>query len=234
MEVRAVSFDVGSTLLYPSPSVAQAFTRVARERGHEVSLADVERRIPAMDAFYERAYRHDGDFWCSEEGSVGIWLAQYRYLCGLVGLEEDAEGMARAVHRVFRRADHWGVYGDVEGCLHALKGAGYALGVVSNWDAGLRELLGGLSLLPYFDVVVSSAAVGCRKPDPAIFELACARLGVSAGECVHVGDRPDADGAGARAAGVRPVVVDRRGEWGGCGFERIASLSRLPGLLSGA
>ena len=41
--------------------------------------------MPALDAYYEAEYLRDGDFWCSHEGSVAIWLEQYRYLCHLIG-----------------------------------------------------------------------------------------------------------------------------------------------------
>lgn len=229
--VEAVLFDVGSTLVYPSPSVAETFARVARERGHALTVRDIEPHMPAMDAFYEDEYLRDGDFWCSHEGSVAIWLDQYRYVCHLAGISHDADGMAAAVHEAYRKGDHWALYPDVAGCLRTLKRQGLMLGVVSNWDAGLEGLLRDLRLLPYFDAVVSSAVVGYRKPDPVIFDLACEELGVAASRAVHVGDRPDADGDGAHAAGIRPVIVDRHGAEAECGYEVVEALTDVPKLL---
>lgn len=229
--IEAVFFDVGSTLLYPSPSVAETFARVAQERGHQLSVRDIEPHMPAMEAFYEAEYLRDGDFWCSHEGSVAIWLDQYRYVCQLSGIAHDAEGMAHDVYEAFRRADQWALYPDVVGCLRKLKECGVMLGVVSNWDAGLEDLLRSLRLLPYFDTVVSSAVVGYRKPHPVIFDLACEQLGVCASCVVHVGDRPEADGEGATAAGVRPVIVDRHHVEAACGYERVATLADIPQLL---
>lgn len=232
MATKAVFFDVGSTLVHPSPSVAETFARVAQERGHALTARDVESHMPAMDAYYEAEYLRDGDFWCTHEGSTAIWLDQYRYVCHLAGIAHDAEGMAAAVHEAYRRADHWAVYPDVAGCLRELKARGLALGVVSNWDAGLEGLLRGLRLLPYFDVVVSSAMVGYRKPDPVIFDLACEQMGVDAALCAHVGDRPDADGDGASAASIRPIIVDRHDAEAGCGYERVTSLADVAELLA--
>lgn len=223
---KAVFFDVGNTLVRACPSVAETFARVAAERGHALTVRDVD-----LDAYYEAEYLRDGDFWCSHEGSVAIWLEQYRYLCHLTGIAHDAEGMARAVHETYRHAAGWEVFPDAEGCLRTLKRQGYALGVVSNWDAELEGLLRELRLLPYFDVVVSSAAVGHRKLDPVVFDLACEEAGVAPGDAVHVGDRPDADGEGAQRAGLRPVIVDRRGVEDGCPYERILTLTDLPRLL---
>ena len=228
---KAVFFDVGNTLVRACPSVAETFARVAAERGHALTVRDVEPHMPSLDAYYEAEYLRDGDFWCSHEGSVAIWLEQYRYLCHLTGIVHDAEGMARAVHETYRHAAGWEVFPDAEGCLRTLKRQGYALGVVSNWDAELEGLLRELRLLPYFDVVVSSAAVGHRKLDPVVFDLACEEAGVAPGDAVHVGDRPDADGEGAQRAGLRPVIVDRRDVEDGCPYERILTLTDLPRLL---
>lgn len=231
MTTKAVLFDVGSTLLFPQPSVAETFAAVAQGRGHALTVRDVEPHMQAVDAFYEAEYLRDGDFWCSPEGCTEIWLDQYRYLAHLSGVAHDAEGIARAVHAAFLAPGHWALYGDVRGCLRALKRRGLMLGVVSNWDAHLEELLRGLGLLPYFDDVVSSAVVGYRKPDPVTFRLALEHLGVSAAEAVHVGDRPDADGDGAAAAGIRPLIIDRRGTEAACGYECVRSLEEVPARL---
>lgn len=102
---------------------------------------------------------------------------------------------------------------------------------MSNWDAELEDLLRDLRLLPYFDTVVSSAAVGYRKPNPVIFDLACEQLGVRPGACAHVGDRPDADGDGAAAAGIRPVIIDRHGAEPDCPYDRVETLGDIPSFL---
>ena len=231
METKAVFFDVGSTLLHPEPSVAQTFVTIAKDRGHRVSLADIEGFMPAVDAFYEEEYLRDGDFWCSHERACAIWYDMYRYLSQLCGLEKDAEGMASAMREAYRHADQWALYRDVKDCLRALREQGCALGVISNWDDGLEDLLRRLGLLVYFDDVVCSAAVGYRKPNHVIFELALERLDVKAHSAVHVGDLPEADGDGATSAGIRPVIIDRARVHKSCPYECIASLSELPALL---
>lgn len=229
--IKAVFFDVGSTLLRTCPSVAETMAHVAAERGHALTVRDFELHMPAMDAYYEAEYLRDGDFWCSHEGSTAIWLDQYRYVCHLAGIGHDADGMAAEVHAAFKRPDHWEAYPDVEGCLRSLKKLGLTLAVVSNWDAGLEGLLRGMRLLPYFDEVVSSAVVGYRKPDPVIFDLACEKLGVDPADVVHVGDRPDADGDGAAAAGIRPLIIDRCGTEPACPYDRVGTLADVPAVL---
>lgn len=229
--IKAVLFDVGSTLIDPDPEIDGVFFEVASRRGHAIEHAAVRAHMPAVNRFYEEEYLRDGDFWCSHEGSVEMYLEMYRYLSHLCGLEHDAEGIAHQVNDAYLEPSSWRIIDDVPVCLKELKARRLRLGIVSNWSSNLEDLVRGLRMAPYFDEVVSSADVGYRKPNPMIFTVALERLALDATEVVHVGDRPDADGAGAEAAGIRPVIVDRGGSWAGCGYETVRSLAELGGLL---
>jgi putative hydrolase of the HAD superfamily len=99
--------------------------------------------------------------------------------------------------------------------------------VVSNWDVSLHDVLQRLRLAPLLDGVVSSAEAGARKPSPEIFERALALVGVSAEQAIHVGDSPDEDLAGARAAGIEPVLIARDGGPRPPGVRVIESLVEL-------
>lgn len=98
---------------------------------------------------------------------------------------------------------------DARDALLRARRAGARVVVVSNWDVSLIEVLEEVGLAPLIDGVVTSAAVGARKPDPAIFAHALALAGAPAHDAVHVGDSPTEDVAGARAAAITAVLVDR-------------------------
>ena len=117
---------------------------------------------------------------------------------------------------------------DVAPALSALRHHG--LVVVSNWDCSLPDWLRRAGLLEHVDAVVTSAEVGAAKPDRGIFERALDVARAEPGEAVHVGDSLENDVAGARAAGIRPVLVARDGAAPG-GVEAIRSLAELPALL---
>jgi putative hydrolase of the HAD superfamily len=102
-------------------------------------------------------------------------------------------------------------YVEVPDVLRALRERGARLMVVSNWDVSLHEVLSETGLADLVDGAISSAEAGAAKPDPAIFALALEHLGVAAADAIHVGDTVAADVEGARRAGVRPVLVARRG-----------------------
>lgn len=230
--VEVVFFDVGNTLVYASPSVPEMFAKVARERGHALTVRDVEPHMALADAYYESEYLRDGDFWCSHERSVEVWKTMYRILSEQTGLSHDARGMADAVYDRYLSGDAWGIYQDVIPCLRTLKRSGRRLAVISNWDATLESLLRNVGLLPYFDEVLCSASEGYRKPSPVMYELALERMGVSASQAAHVGDLPEADGAAA-AVDITPVIIDRKGRYEGCGFRRINTLTDLPAEIEG-
>ena len=116
-------------------------------------------------------------------------------------------------------------YPDAAPALEGLRELGLKRVCVSNWDCSLGAVLERCGLATHLDGVVSSAEAGAQKPDPAIFETALKFAGVAAAEAIHVGDTREEDIAGAEAAGIRALLLDREG--GG----DIASLEEVAGKL---
>jgi HAD superfamily hydrolase (TIGR01509 family) len=85
--------------------------------------------------------------------------------------------------------------------LQILRGAGLSLACVSDWDVGVGRQLEWAGLGSFLDVVVSSAEIGAKKPDPRVFRTALDRLGVAPDRALHIGDG-EGDRNGARAAGL--------------------------------
>jgi putative hydrolase of the HAD superfamily len=125
-------------------------------------------------------------------------------------------------------------YPDAAPALRELRARGVRLVVASNWDCSLPDVLEQAGLAELVDGVVSSAAVGAAKPEPALFEAALEAAGSTPSGALHVGDSPSQDLAGAARAGIAAVFVDRVGERpaGADGaLATIASLAELPGLI---
>ncbi len=209
--LRAVFFDVGNTLLYAYPSVPEVVRQVLAEEGHVRDVSAIDQYMPMLDEFYEDRYREDDTFWRSEDETLAVWVGMYSLLCRQLGIEADAECIARRVYHEFGYAERWRAYDDVRPAFERLRARGLRLGLISNWDARLTGLMEGMGFSPLLDAVVSSAEVGLHKPDPRIFELACAKLGVEAADAAHVGDHQYADIIGAEAVGMTPVLIDRHG-----------------------
>src|SRR5437763_1973905 len=109
--------------------------------------------------------------------------------------------------------------------------AGLKLGVISNYEAWLEDLLLDLELSSLLSVRVVSGIEGVEKPDPAIFHLALQRVGLPASDVVYVGDVPDFDIDPAAAVGMFPVLIDRRGRHPDFPGPRVSDLRQLPALL---
>jgi putative hydrolase of the HAD superfamily len=158
----------------------------------------------------ERAFRAEMSYYRehSDEGRDPDSLAALRRRCAAIlsaelGREVAVEEMMAAIR--FR------AYRDAAPALAELSVLGVRLVCVSNWDYSLPDVLARVGLADELDGVVTSAAVGARKPDPRLFEAALEVAGCAADEALHVGDTPTEDVEGAKAAGIRAVLIDRDG-----------------------
>jgi putative hydrolase of the HAD superfamily len=225
--IQALTFDVTHTLVH-APRLGAIYSEVLGRHGIEVDPAEAARLVRLVwqemaclaDPGHDRFTAHPG-------GPAGWWKRFLERLCEHLGSEPPLPFAAAELFARFARADAWEVYPEVSDTLAALRERGLRLGVVSNWDPRLPELLDRLDLAGYFDAVVYSSAVGVEKPDRRIFLEALRRLGVEAGEALHVGDGRLEDVEGAMGAGMRSLHLLRRSSGGD-----LADLSRLPGLVS--
>jgi len=112
--------------------------------------------------------------------------------------------------------NYYDIYQPVPGIrsiLDELKNMNVVQGVVSNWPPSLRAFLDHHDLGRYFKVIAGSGELGVEKPDRAIFRHALSRLGVSASDCVFIGDNPENDVEPARELGMKAIHFDPRGSW---------------------
>jgi putative hydrolase of the HAD superfamily len=144
-----------------------------------------------------------------------------------------------AVRRLRARqdSDHFLWAKPMEGAREAIDGVA-ALGLrracVSNSDGRAERHLERFGVRAGLEFVVDSAVVGIEKPDPRIFALALARLDVAPERALYVGDIRSVDEHGARAAGMRFVLLDPFGDYGAPDGPCIASIRDLPAWLAGA
>lgn len=95
---------------------------------------------------------------------------------------------------------------DVEETIKKLNRNGIKLGLISNGKTPFQEHnFRALGIHCYFQSVLVSEAVGLRKPDPAIFQLACEQLAVKVDEAIFIGDNYEVDIEGGRDAGLHAI-----------------------------
>jgi HAD superfamily hydrolase (TIGR01549 family) len=120
---------------------------------------------------------------------------------------------------------------DVVPALARLRRLAARLVVVSNANGRLHAMLERLGLARFFDVVLDSQVEGVEKPDPRLFRIALERSGARAETTLHVGDFYWIDVRGARAAGLRAVLLDAADLYQSADCPRVRSLGELAGRL---
>lgn len=230
MRCRAVLFDAGETILHPAPSFPELFADVLAGYGHRVDERTIKEGLHAIPQRFILA-AEQGELWTtSPERSRAFWNSVYEHFLDRVGLPTD-DGLQDALYAAFTDVRNYALFEDVPPAFDALAGAGLRLGLVSNFESWLDELLVHLGIREAFDVRVISGVEGIEKPDPAIFELALERGGLLPEEVVYVGDVPEFDVDPPVALGMHAVLIDRRQRHPTFRGPRIEDLRDLPRLL---
>ncbi len=221
LEIRAVTFDVGGTLIRPWPSVGRIYAETAARHGHEIAPELLDQRFSAAWKTLDQ-FHHGRDEWAALVDRV---------FDGLTDAAPSATFFPELFER-FAEADAWRIFEDVKPAIDALASHGINLGVISNWDDRLHPLLERLDLRKYFDAVVVSCETGFPKPSPVIFEHAARKLGLPPAAIMHVGDSPHDDQRGAESAGFHARLIRRGGDCADSG--EMASLLELEDIIRGA
>jgi len=222
-DVATILFDVGNTLTWVD------LPRAVRLLADEGCPRSLEALVPAEADARRVMYGlpqslTDGERWSTYVDTI---LSQ-------VDLAGDPE-LPRLRARFFEvhQAEHlWRhVLPGTAATLARIRRRGFRLGVVSNSDGRVPQLLEDVGLAEPFEVIVDSQLVGVEKPDPRIFEIALERLAASPESAIYVGDYRDVDVVGARRAGLRPVLLDPLELEDGTDFPVIRRLEELEELI---
>ncbi len=200
-EIKAVTFDVGGTLIKPWPSVGHVYAEVAARHGKKFPAAVLDQR-------FAKAWRAQKQF-NHGRGEWGALVAQT--FAGLWEFPPDGEFFSQVYDR-FKEPEAWRIFDDVRPTLDALAARGINLGIISNWDDRLLPLLTRMGLAKYFETIIVSCDIGFPKPSPVIFEHSAKKLGLPPQNILHVGDSPEQDVTGAKGAGYQALLLDRNAE----------------------
>jgi putative hydrolase of the HAD superfamily len=224
-----VFFDAGDTLLGPAPSFAARFRLVAEAAGERFEVPAVEAALAA-----EVARADWRTAWTDADVQRRFWTSFYRAAVGRLGPAGDPERLVDALWATFSDPTTYRLFPDAGPVLRELAGAGIRLGLISNFEPWLLDVLELEGVRRLFGPVAVSGLLGVAKPDPAIFHAALDAAGVAPAEAVHVGDSFEFDVEPAWAVGMAAVLVDRAGRAhppAATPVTRLADLTGLPGLF---
>lgn len=202
MSIETLLFDVGGVLVHPNwQRVAETLARhgVAADAARLASVEpSVRRRLDSATGVGATTDQSRGEAYFNRVfAQAGVPLGPT--------LEPARAELAayHAAHNLWERVSE-----DAGVVLERLRGTGRRLAVVSNSNGTVRAKLERLGLARFFEAIVDSREEGVEKPDPRIFAIALERLGARPETTAHVGDLYHVDVVGARAAGLRAVLVD--------------------------
>jgi putative hydrolase of the HAD superfamily len=232
-EVKVIFFDAVGTLIETSGCVGGIYSRMALEFGFEADPRILQRNF---EASFRRQPPLAFPAWTPEAALIELeknwWRDFVREVFDGLGSFPRFEEFFGEIFERFRGREFWSVYDDVAPTLAELKRRGLKLGVISNFDSRLYDVLRACRLDHFFDSVHISTRVGAAKPDAAIFQAALNHYAIEARQAWHVGDNLREDVEGAMAAGVNAALLDRDNRFAeNAPAPRITSLDQLATLF---
>jgi putative hydrolase of the HAD superfamily len=219
--LRAVVFDVDFTLARPGPDLGpEGYRDLGRRHGLDL---DPSRYDEARAAAFAEVKRHP-----ELDHDEEIWVLFTERIIRGMGGTGDTYAAAVEMEGRWAYSEHFELYDDALPVLDLLQERGLKIGLLSNSSRDLEEFV--LHHRLRADAVLTSNAHGKTKPHESIFRAMLELLGVAADEAVMVGDTIDDDIEGARAVGMRAVLLDREGRYPAI-EGRLDDLRELPVVL---
>lgn len=220
MPVKTLFFDVGNTLLFPN---REKILSSLHQRGvfpSEEFLQQVEREIKReFDSLVESHAAIDH----------GFWHLYYTRLLSELRLTHE-QICPDLVSRT-RMSQNWcDIRPGTREILLRLRQR-YPLGVISNADGKIAEVLTQCGIADCFESIIDSGIIGVEKPDPTIFQAALDSLGARPEESLYIGDVYSVDYLGATRVGMRSLLFDVTGTYINRGLPRVDSLQELEAQL---
>lgn len=231
--IRAILFDFGGTLDTDGIHWSEKFWDIYQRLGIPIAKSDYEKAYIASESILSNE-NIDPDCSLLELLNRQIRL-QTSYLADR-NLLNQTGNPAQLAALIARQCydDILNFMEKTKIILGALKNE-YRLGLVSNFNGNLTTVCKELGIIEYFSTIIDSTIVGVSKPDPQIFRIALAQLGVGANECAMVGDSYERDIASAKSLGCTTIWLHGR-SWKEPETTELAdfcihSLRELPNLI---
>jgi putative hydrolase of the HAD superfamily len=215
---KVIFLDAVGTLFGVRGSVGEVYGAIAREFGVEVPAEQLN------EAFLQAFAASDAPVFpgihpidvpqCEFEWWRVIALRTFRQ-AGVLHQFADFTEFFDVLYNHFATDEPWFIYPDVLPALEAWRGMGIQLGIVSNFDSRLELVLEALKLKEFFSSVTISTQAGVAKPNPNIFAIALQKHHSNAEQAWHIGDSFKQDYQGAKSAGLRAILLERKSQMPG-------------------
>lgn len=212
--LRLITFDVTDTLLKFKYSVGKQYGEVGALYG---IFCNDDRLSNNFVKHWRRMREEDPNF--GLDSGIG-WENWWRNVvkgsfknCGVNVEDKQLEMISEHLIEIYKTSACWQQCCGTSNLLSFIRSKGIPMGIISNFDPRLYQILINMKLSHFFQFIATSYEIGVEKPDRKIFEKAMALSKLShlrPEECLHVGNKPSLDYDGAKNSGWHGVVIDNR------------------------
>ncbi len=203
---RYIYLDVGDTLLTMKRPAGEIYFEVLNEFG----LSGEGYPPGFMERSFRKAYSqmtrvplpdHRDKFHAHTNGSEGWWRDLLGIFLKEIGSNLEPDPIFLSIFQKFDQPNVWEIDPGFLPLLAFVKKNDFGLGIISNWDHRLKQLLASVGVLDHFDPILVSAEFGYEKPSPLIFEAAENLVGLNPEKLIYCGDKVELDIIPTRARG---------------------------------
>jgi len=223
-----ISFDFGGTIAYEVKEEYLVYHEILEELGCTIDVDMIKKALERAREWWKDEKARTGRVW--DERSRLEYVKRMLTHLNLSNIDNFALEVAKLIpYKNMVKA-----YDDVEPTLKELKSRGYRLIIISNIASknDLSIYLSKLGLKQYFDMLIASGSIGYEKPNPKIFIQASKILNTPTEKMLHVGNDYKHDYLGALSAGLKSILIDRKGLYKDKQCVRISKLTELISFLT--
>ncbi|XP_068925687.1 haloacid dehalogenase-like hydrolase domain-containing protein 3 [Petaurus breviceps papuanus] len=205
--LRLLTWDVKDTLLRLRHPVGEEYSAQARAHGLKVEAE-------ALGSAFHQAYKAQSQKFPNYGLSQGLtsrqwWLDVVLQTFHLAGVQNSSilDPLANKLYEDFCSAKTWQMLEGAESTLQQCRERGLRLGVISNFDRRLEDILVQCGLRKHFDFILTSEAAGRAKPDPHIFQQALQLADIEPTQAAHIGDHYLNDYQAPREVGMHSFLL---------------------------
>jgi len=231
VKIRAIFFDAADTLFYIRRGLGHTYAEVAAKYGASPDPGEIKKAFSR--AFKSAPPLAFGNVSNEERKRLEKewWRSVVEEVYSEIGMFDEFDAHFDELFEVFR-GGAWTLFPETTEVLSSLRSKGYSLGIISNFDSRVYDVMRMLGIYDFFDTFVISSEAGHAKPSHSIFSIALERAGRESHEAIHIGDDLCNDFHGARALGIRALLLDREGEYAAAGgMDRIGDLTAIEKVL---
>lgn len=207
--IKAVFFDLYQTLVRYQPTQAELEAQALESMGYETTAVALDFPILAANEYIYNEIAKRPLSQRSREELAALYTEYQKVVLKEAGIQADDKVVMKLMVMMQQARMDLMVFNDTIPALTELKKRGLVTGLISNIEKNMNQAIEKMGIASKLDVIVTSTDAGTAKPQPEIFHFAMNKVKVLPMESIYVGDQYQVDMAGAKAAGMKGILLDR-------------------------